>query len=245
MRWLFWHSWYQRINSCFFFKFGCFFSICWLFFLFLPSSPQAVVDVRCFSVSRLFMFSWLRGTPKTRERNHWSAGQCLCLCLGFHRSLFPRSHNCYSFFTEPLPPPPPPPPTLRSKCSPPMSCCLTVHLPTPSVPPVFVLRSDSWHRLSGRRGEGKPIRWEKLWELGKKRAPVVRRGLFPVFHQQAPKTQTSEQALSGKSLCQMDVTQQGAWRGGGRPAWTFKPFTPWDKSDDEFIIKKKKHLLIH
>lgn len=84
-----WHSWYKWIKS--------FFVVVFLFVDFFPPL-QPVSSRRCpmLSILHLFMFSWLRGRLKTRERNHWSASQCLCLCLGFHRSLFPRSHNCFS-----------------------------------------------------------------------------------------------------------------------------------------------------
>lgn len=77
----------------------------------------------------------------------------------------------------------------------------SIHLPTLTVPPVFVLQSGSWRGPSGHRREGKPVRWEELWGL-EERAPVVQHGLLD-FPSPSAETQTSEQALSGRSLCQM------------------------------------------
>lgn len=81
----------------------------------------------------LLMFSWWSGGQKTRERNHWSSRQCLCLCLGFHLSLFPHSHNSFGFFTKT----PPAPPTLKYNSSQPQ-----LNLPRPPTHTHGVLMSD-------------------------------------------------------------------------------------------------------
>lgn len=198
------------------------------FFLFVdcffpPLQPASSCRCPMLSVSHLFMFSWLRGRPKTRERNHWSASQCLCLCLGFHRSLFPHSHNCFSFFSKPLPTPP----TLRYKCSLDvlLSDCPPANSerPTCVCAPVWLLAPSVWtarRRKTHQVGEALRLgRKERLWcSAG-----------FADFPPQSAETQTSEQALSGKRFCQMDINPHRIWRGGGRPACTFEPFTPWAK----------------
>lgn len=188
------------------------------FKLFSPLQPASSRRWLMLSVLHLFMFSWLGGWPKTRKRNHWSASQCLCLCLGFHRSFSLVATTASVSSPSPSLPLPHLGTSVLS-----MSCCLTVHLPTPSVPPVFVLQSDSWHRLSGQRGEGKPIRWEKLGLERKERLWCS--ASFSDFPPKSAETQTSEQALSGKRFCQMDINQHRA-RGGGSPACTYEPFTP-------------------
>lgn len=123
----------------------------------------------------LFVFSRWRGRQKKREE--WLKRWPVFMFVSGFPSLFsPQSHNSFSFFSETLPTPPTlkynssrpgstaPPPTTTSSSR---SRRPSVHLPTPSVPPVFVLRSDSWRAPSGRRGEGKPFRWagrkERLW----------------------------------------------------------------------------------
>lgn len=151
-----------------------------------PPSLQSTICCSCpkLSMLYLFVFSWWRGGLKIRKSNHWSASQCLCLCLGFHLSLFPHSHNSFSFFTKPLLPLPHsstiqdgPGWTCLPFTLPPMSCCLTVHLPIPVshlclccslTLGMACLDSEETENLSGGRSS----------EAGKKRSPVVWHKLF-------------------------------------------------------------------
>lgn len=106
------------------------------------------------------------------------------VCVWVSISLFPHSHNSFSFFTKPLLPLPHlstiqdgPGWTCLPFTLPPMSCCLTVHLPTPVshlclccslTLGMVCLDSEETENLSGGRSS----------EAGKKSSPVVWHKLF-------------------------------------------------------------------
>lgn len=137
--------------------------------------PRSLWDVRSLSdgLHVTFVYPWQGrgGEQGARERNHWSASQCLCLCLGFPLSLFPLSPTTASSFR--------PSSTPRSLAITPSTPLkhnssqrqqspssrhfplhrLSVHLPTLTLPPVFVLQSGSRRGPSGCWGGGKPVRW--------------------------------------------------------------------------------------
>lgn len=145
---------------------------------------------------------------------------------GFPSLSLPRTHNSkqlqflhhtpplFSLLSSPSFPlriPPTPIQIGPNRTAPPFSfptpCCLSIHLPTFTVPacvcaPVWL---SAWSVWTLRRRKTRQVEhsWEELWGW-EERAPVVQHRLldFPSLNSE---TQTSEQALSGRSLCQMDI----------------------------------------
>lgn len=179
----------------------------------------------CLMLSMLYLF--MRGLGRggeqgARVRNHWSMSQCLCLCLGFPLSfsLVPTTASSFKFLTTPLSiftflpvyltlyfsriqfksvPAEPALPSISLHpafslytCQPLLSClCLCSSLALGMV----CLDAKEEENLSGGAQLGGAPR------LGRKSACGTG---CKIFRRNA-ETQTSVQALSGRSLLQMHI----------------------------------------
>ncbi len=170
----------------------------------------------------IFVYAWLvmgggEGGGREPERGIIEVLASVYVCVWVSISLFPHTHNSKQpqflhQFSFPLPlslsifSPHSLPLAHRSTiqvspnwtCPPftfPPPCCLSIHLPSFTLLPVFVLQSGSWRGPSGHGREGKPVRWSaagRSSEARKKERLWCGAG-FRIFHRNA-KTQTSEQA---------------------------------------------------